>query len=120
MFIITFLPVSVFGDLKQPSVLTNFGYVDTGGIGVFIQFALNLMIVAGAIYALFNFALAGYGFLSAGNDPKKLQASWGKIWQTIIGLVLVAGTFVLSGIIGELVFGDWNFILRSAIPLPQP
>jgi hypothetical protein len=112
------LAQSVFGNVNQPSVLDNFGNVREGGIGVFIQFALNLMIVVGAVYALFNFALAGYGYLSAGGDPKKVSAASSKIWQSIIGLALVAGAFVLAAIVGQLLFGDWNFILKATIPTP--
>jgi hypothetical protein len=74
------------------------------------------LIVGGGIYALFNLVLAGYSFLGAGDDPKKVEAAWAKIWQTAIGLLFMAGAFVLAAIFGQLIFGDWSFILDPQIP----
>jgi hypothetical protein len=74
-----------------------------------------LVIVAG-IYALINLILAGYAFMSAGDDPKKVAGAWAKIWQTILGLAVAAGAFVLAAIFGQLIFGQWDFILNPKIP----
>lgn len=74
------------------------------------------MIVAGGIYALFNLVLAGFAFLSAGNDPKKVEGAWAKIWQTLLGLAFIAGSFVLAAIFGKLIYGDYNAILSPSIP----
>jgi hypothetical protein len=107
---------SIFGKIEAPSPLANFGSVEEGGLGKFLNFAMKLMIIGAAVYALFSLILAGYAFLSAGEDPKKMAGAWAKIWQTGLGLLVAAGSFVLAAIFGKLIFGDWNAILNPSIP----
>ncbi len=82
---------------------------------VFLSNILKLLIVGAGIYALFNVALAGYAFLSAGDDPKKIAGASGKIWQSLIGLLIAAGSVVLAAIFGELIFGEWDALLKITI-----
>jgi len=109
---------NVFGPIQAPDALTKFGTVENGGIGVFLNVILKMMIVGAGIFALFNFVLAGYAFLSAGDDPKKIEGAWAKIWQTALGLTVAAGAFVLAGIFGYLIFHDWNAIINPSIVTP--
>lgn len=104
------------GTISQPDALSNFNSVEAGGVGQLIQLIFNLLIAGGAIYAVINFILAGYLFLSAGDDPKKMQSAWAKIWQTGIGLLFIAGSFLLAAIFGRLIFGDASFLLQPIIP----
>ena len=105
-----------FGKIDAPQALKNFGDVQSGGLGKFLNTILRVMIVGAGIYALFNFIIAGYSFLSAGDDSKKVEAAWAKIWQSALGLAFAAGAFVLAAIFGWIIFGDWNFILNPSIP----
>ena len=103
------------GTVPLPNALSHFGDV-SGGLGKFLNLALKLLLVGGGIYALFNLVLAGYAFLGAGDDPKKVEGAWGKICQTAMGLLFMAGAFVLAAIFGQLIFGRWDFILNPSIP----
>lgn len=105
-----------FGTVERPDALAEFGTAETGAFGVLLQIAINLLLAAGGIYALFNLILAGYAFLSAGNDPKKIEGAWAKIWQTALGLAFMAGAFVLAAIFGQLIFGDFDALLQPSIP----
>ena len=105
-----------FGEIRAPAPLANFGTVESGGVGVFLNTILNILVVGGAIYSLFNLVLAGYAFLSAGDDQKKIQGAWAKIWQTMLGLVFIAGAFVLAAIFGQLIFGSADAIINPSIP----
>ena len=106
---------NIFGEITPPQAVSNF---DDGGFGVgnFLNLILRTLIVGAAIYAVFNFILAGYAFLSAGEDSKKIEGAWAKIWQTALGLAVAASAFVLAGIFGQLIFGKWDFILNPTIP----
>lgn len=106
-----------FGQINPPEALQKFGDVSSGGLGVFLNLILKIMVVGAGIYAIFNFILAGYTFLSAGDDPKKIENAWAKIWQTAIGLAFAAGAFILAGIFGYLIFGEWDAILNPVIPI---
>jgi hypothetical protein len=111
--------LQIFGKIEAPEALENFGTVEGGALGKFLQVAINLLIVGAGIYALFNLILAGYAFLSAGDDPKKAAGAWAKIWQTIVGLLFVAGAFVLAAIFGKILFNDYSFLLKPVIPTLQ-
>lgn len=107
-----------FGKIAPPEGVAKYPTVEAGGLGEFLNNIFNLLVVVGGIYALLNFILAGYAFMSAGDDPKQVQAAWGKIWQTLIGLIFVAGAFVLAALFGQLIFGDPSAILSPTIPTP--
>ena len=108
--------LQIFGSIEAPEALENFGTVQEGALGKFLQVTINLLIIGAGIYALFNLILAGYAFLSAGDDPKKAAGAWAKIWQTMLGLAFVAGSFVLAAIFGKIIFGEYDALLKPVIP----
>lgn len=99
------LPVSsfasIFGTIQDP--LPN--YKSSGGSGIFsfISQMLQLMGVIAGIYFVFNIIFAGYTYLSASGDPKKTEQAWAKIWQSILGIVIVASAMVLASAVGNLI-----------------
>jgi len=86
------------------------------GLGNLLNLVFKSMIVIAGVYALFNLIFAGYAFMSAGEDAKKVAGAWAKIWQSMLGLAIAAGAFVLAAIFGQLIFGDPTFILSPKIP----
>jgi len=108
---------SIIGPVDKPPGVNQYGNILEGsrGINVFLGNIIKLIIVVAGIYALFNFVLAGYSFMSAGGDPKKVADAWAKIWQTILGLLLAAGAFVIARIVGQILFDDPLFFLRIQI-----
>lgn len=108
-----------FGTVTVPEPLrTTYGSEAGPAFGKLIQFGLRALIVGAGIYALFNLVLAGYSFMSAGDDSKKVSGAWSQISQTLMGLAFSAGAFVLAALFGKLIFNDWNFLLKPTIPTP--
>lgn len=105
-----------FGKVTAPQPLTRYGTDPSLAIGKLIQIIIWALIIGAGIYALFNLVLAGYSFMSAGDDSKKVAAAWAQIWQTLLGLAVSAGAFVLAAIFGQLIFGNALFILNPVIP----
>lgn len=109
---------SIFGGITPPPPFQTgpgqYGGFQTGLIGFFNN-VIRLLIVVGGLFAFLNLVLAGYGFLSAGDDPKKMAAAWQKIWQSMMGLLFILGSFVLAAIFGYLLFGDPTAILNPKI-----
>lgn len=95
-----------FGTVNPPPGVSTYGSFANAGVQRFITNILWTLIVIGGIYAVFNFVLAGYSFMSAGSDPKKMAEAWAKIWQTMMGLIFVAGAFVIGGMISSFLFGN--------------
>lgn len=105
-----------FGVVGQPAAVQNLGSISDGGPGKLIQTFIWLLIAGAGIYALFNFILAGYSFLGAGSDAKKVQDAWKKIWQSVLGLAVAAGAITIAALIGKLIFGEFDFLLNPQIP----
>ncbi len=110
--------LQVIGEINPPAHIVGFGTVEGGALGELLQLIFSILIIAGGIYALFNFIIAGYAFLSAGDDPQKASNAWKKIYQTIIGLVFLVGSFLLAAIVGLLLFNDAKALLTPTIPTP--
>ncbi len=105
-----------FGTITPPKTAFDQQGGPGAAIGGLIQTIIYILIAGAGIYALINLVLAGYAFMSAGDDAKKVAGAWAKIWQTLLGLAVAAGAFVLAGIFGQLIFGRWDFILNPSIP----
>ncbi|MBU3957283.1 hypothetical protein KKI19_03370 [Patescibacteria group bacterium] len=109
---------NIFGKITNPLERINpqgYGGIKAGGLIYFLNNIIRLLIVVGGLFAFFNLVLAGYGFLSAGDDPKKMAAAWAKIWQSMMGLLFIVGSFVLAAIFGYLLFGDPTAILNPKL-----
>lgn len=111
----------LFGVVEPPAgVRDRFGTDPTAGIGRLIQLGFNVLILIGGIYALLNFILAGYAFLAAGDNPKGIETAWAKIYQTIIGLVVLVGAFLIAAVVGLLVYGRADALLNPTLTVPGP
>ena len=108
------------GTIAQPAPTVSLGTSPGQVIGTLLNLVFNLLLVGAGIYALFNFILAGYMFLSAGDDPKKIEGAWSKIYQSVIGLLVAGGSLVLAAIFGQIIFGDPTFLISPSIPVPVP
>lgn len=114
------MPGSPFGQIIPPEPFVNkYGSLEGGGLINFLNNVLRLMVAVAGIFAFLNIVIAGYGFMSAGGDPKAVGNAWAKIWQSLIGLLIIAGSFVLAAIFGQLLFGDWKAILQPTIYGPD-
>ncbi len=104
-----------FGTIHQPPATAVWGSNPATALGNILQLIFNVLIVAGGIWALLNFILAGYAFLAAGDNPKGMESAWAKIYQTIIGLVFLVGAFLIAGVIGLLVYGKADALLHPTL-----
>jgi hypothetical protein len=101
----------VIGRITPPtSVITN-----TSGVGNFISTLFRLIIVVAGLWALLQFILGGLGYITAGGDAKKVQDSLHKITYSIIGLVIIAASFIIIAILSQILFGNPLFILSPSI-----
>ncbi|MCX6791740.1 MAG: hypothetical protein NT149_01750 [Candidatus Gottesmanbacteria bacterium] len=89
--------------------------IASGGLILFLTNILRLVFVAAGMFAFINLILAGFQFMGAGGDSKAIEKAWGKIWQSLMGLILVVGSFALAALFGYLLFGNAGFILNPKI-----
>lgn len=102
------------GQIDSP-LTGGYASIRDGAVSLFITNALRLFFVAAGIMALLNFLIAGFKFINAGGDSKAVSEAWSKIWQSLLGLIVVVGSFALASLFGQLLFGRANFILNPVI-----
>jgi hypothetical protein len=91
--------LQIFGNIANP---TN--YHSEGGSGLFTLLS-NIFKLAGVIAGIFfivQVIIAGYEYISSNGDPKKTEAALAKITQSLIGLAIVAGAFVIASVVGSI------------------
>ncbi|MFH1840547.1 MAG: hypothetical protein ABH807_00075 [Candidatus Shapirobacteria bacterium] len=109
---------AIFGQIQPPAPFQNVAgqYGDVSvGLVKFLNNIIRLLIVVGGLWAFINLILAGYGFLAAGEDQKKITAAWQKIWQSMLGVLFILGSFVLAAIFGWILFGNPQALLTPII-----
>ncbi len=107
----------IVGEIKNP--LSAYGSATGGGLILFFTNILRVFFVVAGIVAFLNFIIAGFQYMTAAGDAKALQAAWDRIWQSLLGLILIMGSFALAALFGFLIFGDAGFILNPKIYGPK-
>ncbi|KKR02826.1 MAG: hypothetical protein UT26_C0018G0006 [Microgenomates group bacterium GW2011_GWC1_39_12] len=108
---------NIVGTITNP--LNKYGGVEGGGLTAFFSNILRLIFVVAGMYALVNIIIAGFEYMTAGGDAKKLTKAWERIWQTLLGLAIIAGSFVLAAIFGYILFGNPMYMLNPVIYGPN-
>lgn len=108
---------SFFGNIQNPynpSGLNVPAYVAAGTTGgaliLLVNNLLKFVIVIAGIYSFMNIIIAGYTFLSS-PESKEIGKAWARIYQSMYGLLIIAGSFVLAAIFGWIIFGDATALL---------
>ena len=98
--------IGIFGDILPPPAIQKYQQLGNGQAGSgLIVFMSNLFKRAGAIggiYLVFQLIIAGYAYLSANGDPKNTEKAWNQIWQSLLGMVIIASAFIIAGVIGRI------------------
>jgi len=85
----------------EPPVAGN-PYFAEGGLFLFIGNIFKLAGTIGGLFFIIQIIMAGYEYITAGADSKKIDAAWAKIWQSILGVIIIASAFTLAGVIERL------------------
>jgi hypothetical protein len=93
------LPIfGIFGTVANP-LAGKYDSTSGEGLFAFISNIFKLIGTLAGIYMVFQIIMAGYGYISANGDPKKTEAAWAKIWQSVVGLVIIASAFIIAGLV---------------------
>lgn len=111
-------PVDFFGPIDPSHDLPKglLEYADgAGGIIVFANNIMKVMIYGSLIIALVNLLVSGIQFMSSSGNPEYIKTASGRIWISLLGLVVAAGSLVIAGILGLIFFGDAKAIITPKI-----
>ena len=72
-------------------------------VNTFFSNLLGLLTAIAGLYFFFQIVTAGIAWVGAGGDKASVEAARSKIFNAVIGLVVVAAAWVLVGIIGQFI-----------------
>ena len=91
-----------FGKIIPPTSKIN----SLSSIGSFTSVLVNLLVVGAGLYALIQFLLGGFNYISSSGDPKKASEARQRIYYAAIGLAIIAASFILIRVLSQLFFGS--------------
>jgi hypothetical protein len=112
----------VIGTIDEPPGVDLFnaktGVADGIGIVIFVSNAIRLFTVIAGVWVMINFLIAGYDYITSKGDASAHTKVRDRITMSVIGLVLIVGSYTIVGVISFLFFGDPGFILNPEITGP--
>lgn len=95
------------GDLGNNSVEAASGATFTS---YFVRI-WQAVITVGGLTVLLYFVWGGIEWITAGGDSSKIEKARNKITQSVIGMIILVGSFAIIGLINTLFFGnDFNLL----------
>jgi hypothetical protein len=88
------------------------------GLVPFISNIISLITLVAGLWAFFNLIVAGLNYIANGDKPDELKKTHERIYMSIIGLAVIASSYVLAGVIGMILFGDPLALINIRIAGP--
>lgn len=106
---------TTFGTINSP--IKAYGAVNVG-LPTFITNVITIIFAAAGLFAFFNLMIAGFSYITAAGDPKKIEAATYSINMSLMGLVVMVAAAAITGIVSYLLFGSATAILSPNITGP--
>lgn len=100
-----------FGGSKIENPLKGYGEGIDPLISM-LNLGLQVVFWVAGIWALVNFIIAAFKYITAGGDSKKLTEANHQITMTVIGLAIIVATPLIAMILGQVFFGDPTAIIK--------
>jgi len=97
----------VVGDIVLPAGIPS----NIGKTGDFITAIIRFFIIVGGLFTLWQFLSGGLGYITSNGEKAKLQEASGKLTSALVGLIIMASSFIIIAIISQLLFGSFTAIL---------
>lgn len=109
---------SLFGTIAPP--ISGMPTDAQTGVMKILNISLNLVLIVAGLFALWNFITAGFNYITAGGDSKKVEEANKKFTFTTLGLLLIVIAPIIAIIFGVIIFGRWDAILNPEIKKVVP
>src|SRR3989344_8517011 len=104
----------IFGNIVPPQNVAAYS-ADTAGLIRLLSNVLKISVVAAGVFGLINLVTSGIQWAGAAGNPEIIKQASSRIWMSLLGLIIVAGAFVLAGVIGLLFFGSATAIINPVV-----
>lgn len=110
----------IFGSIVPPAGVSKYDAEAAGsggGLGLMIFFSniVKLMTIVAGLWVFVNFLLAGWSIVTGSGDSGATKKAYDKILYSVIGLVIIVGSYTLIALVSLLLFGKADFILNPTI-----
>lgn len=113
------LPANFFGPSNDaPTGVAAYGTGVTGLIFLFNNI-LKVAIYGSMAFALINLLVSGVQYIGSSGNPEMVKLAWGRIWISLLGVLVAGGSLVLAGIFGLILFGNALAIINPTIYGPS-
>jgi len=85
------------GSVQNP--LPQYSGTQGQGLFLFLGNVLKLVGTIAGIFMIIQIIMAGFDYISASGDVKKTEKAWAKIWQSLLGMIIIAAAFTLAAVI---------------------
>ena len=87
--------------LAQAPIETSGGVATLRGLEGLFQNVLGAALSVAGIALFIMLLLGGFQFMTAGGDPKKVSSAWNTLTYAIVGLILVALSYLIIAFISS-------------------
>ena len=91
---------NLIGPVTNP--LPQYAGTHGEGLFVFLGNVLKLVGTIAGIYMIVQLIMAGYTYISANGNEKMTTQAWNMIWQSVLGMIIIASAFVIASVIERL------------------
>lgn len=109
--ITTAYAADIVGIITPPAGVPSATTDTTSLISTIVRF----IIIVGGIFALWQLLAGGLAFITSSGDKGKLTEAQNKIQMSLVGLVIMAASFLIIAIISQILFGDFGAILNPKL-----
>jgi len=108
----------ILGDPIPPPGVDKYAAGSVTGITLLLSNILKFTIYGAGLFALINLVVSGIQYIGSSGNPEQLKQASSRIWLSFLGLVIIAASFIIAGLIGLIFFKDAMFIITPALPDP--
>jgi len=101
----------VIGSINVPAGVPSEA-VETGP---FISGLIRFIVVIGGLFTLWQFLTGGLAFITSNGDKNKLTEAQNKIQMSVVGLAIMAASFIIIAIVSKVLFGSFTAILAPEL-----
>lgn len=104
-------PIDPIGNITVPAGIPQ----DVLKTGDFLSALVRFMVVIAGVFTLWQFLSGALGFITSNGDKGKLTEAQNKIQSAIVGLIIMAASFIIIALISKILFDDFGAILNPSI-----
>lgn len=105
-----------FGNIQAPPGVVEYGTENAQGIIRLLNNFLKIILFASGIYSLINLITSGIEYVGSSGNPDTIKKATKRIWMSVLGITIIAGSLALAALVGLIFFGDATAILNPKLP----